>query len=48
MSFIVVYWMLVISMGKIRVLHVYNSMNMGGAENFIMNVYRNIDRNKMK
>ena len=29
-----------------RILHVIGSMNMGGAENFIMNLYRNIDRNK--
>ena len=33
-------------MNKIRILHIYNIMNMGGAENFIMNVYRNINREK--
>lgn len=32
----------------IRVLHVLASMNIGGAETFIMNVYRNIDRNKVQ
>lgn len=30
----------------IRVLHFYARMNTGGAETFIMNVYRNIDNNK--
>ncbi|MCF1678043.1 hypothetical protein LQF54_05950 [Tetragenococcus koreensis] len=28
----------------IRVLQVVNSMNVGGMETFIMNIYRNIDR----
>lgn len=32
-------------MGVTRVLQVVSKMNMGGAENFIMNMYRNIDRN---
>ena len=31
----------------IRVLHVLAGMNRGGAETFIMNVYRNIDRTKV-
>ena len=29
---------------KIRVLHTFNIMNRGGAETFIMNVFRNIDK----
>lgn len=32
----------------IRVLQVFNSMNCGGAENMIMNLYRNIDRTKVQ
>ena len=32
----------------IRVLHIVGIMNMGGTENFLMNVYRNIDRNKIQ
>lgn len=32
----------------IRVLHVVNSMGCGGAENMIMNIYRNIDRKKVQ
>lgn len=32
----------------IRVLHVVGGMNQGGAENFLMNVYRNIDRKKVQ
>lgn len=32
----------------IRILHVIGSMNCGGAENLIMNVYRNIDRTKIQ
>lgn len=32
----------------IRVLQVIGSMNMGGAENFIMNLYRNIDKEKIQ
>ena len=35
-------------MGVIRVLHVVRGMNLGGAETFIMNVYRKIDRNKVQ
>lgn len=31
-----------------RVLHVIGSMNLGGAEQFIMNVYRTIDRKKIQ
>ena len=33
---------------KIKVLHVYRSMNRGGSETFIMNVYRNINRSKIQ
>lgn len=32
----------------VTVLNIIASMNQGGAENFIMNVYRNIDRNKFQ
>ena len=32
----------------IRVLHVVTTMNMGGIENFIMNYYRHIDREKIQ
>lgn len=32
----------------IRVLHVLNSLSSGGAESFIMNVYRNIDKSKVQ
>ena len=32
----------------IRVLHVVGGMQQGGTENFIMNIYRNIDRNKIQ
>ena len=32
----------------IRVLHVFHYLNRGGAETFIMNVYRNIDRSKVQ
>lgn len=32
----------------IRVLHVIGSMNRGGAENMIMNLYRNIDRTRVQ
>lgn len=35
-------------MEPIRILHVLNSMNFGGAETFIMNVYRQIDRTKIQ
>lgn len=31
-----------------RVLHIIGRMNCGGAENFIMNIYRNIDRTKIQ
>lgn len=34
-------------MSKKRVLHVYNVMNIGGAETFIMNVFRKIDKSKI-
>lgn len=36
------------TMNKIKVLHVYNTMNIGGAETFILNVYKNIDRKKIQ
>lgn len=32
----------------IRILQVFGIMNMGGAEAFIMNIYRNIDRSKIQ
>lgn len=32
----------------IRILQIVGTMDMGGIENFIMNVYRNIDRNKIQ
>lgn len=32
----------------IRVLHVVGGMNQGGTENFIMNLYRNIDKTKIQ
>lgn len=32
----------------IRILHIGMSPNPGGVENFVMNVYRNIDRNKIQ
>lgn len=35
-------------MKPIRVLQIVTSMNMGGIENFIMNHYRNIDRNMVQ
>ena len=31
----------------IRVLHVVGGMVQGGTENFLMNIYRNIDRTKV-
>ncbi len=31
-----------------RILHVFNAMNCGGAENMIMNIYRCIDRNEFQ
>ena len=31
-----------------KVLHVFNWFNQGGIENFVMNVYRNIDRDKLQ
>ena len=34
--------------GPIRVLHVFASMNRGGAETMLMNIYREIDRNKLQ
>ncbi|MCS5420923.1 MULTISPECIES: glycosyltransferase family 1 protein [Psychrilyobacter] len=33
---------------KIKVLHVVGTMNMGGAETMLMNLYRNIDRKKIE
>ena len=35
-------------MEKIRVLQIVGGMNMGGIENFLMNIYRNIDRKKIQ
>lgn len=35
-------------MEPIRILQIVGGMNMGGIENFIMNVYRNIDRTKVQ
>ncbi len=35
-------------MGPIRILQIIRQMNQGGAENFIMNVYRNIDKEKVQ
>lgn len=32
----------------VRVLQIIGSLNMGGAENFLMNLYRNIDRDKVQ
>lgn len=32
----------------IRILHVTATMDMGGIENFLMNIYRNIDRSKIQ
>lgn len=32
----------------IRILHIVGSMNQGGIENFIMNIYRNIDRQEIQ
>ena len=34
--------------GCMRVLHVVSVMDRGGIENMIMNLYRNIDRNKIQ
>ena len=33
---------------KIRILHVFGSLNIGGAETLIMNLYRNMDRSKIQ
>ena len=33
---------------KIRVLQITGTMNMGGQETFIMNLFRNIDRDKFE
>ena len=35
-------------MGVVRVLHMLHSMNRGGAENALMNYYRNINRSKVQ
>ena len=32
----------------IRVLHIVDSLDMGGIQTFLLNVYRNIDREKIK
>ena len=31
-----------------RVLHIVGNMNMGGTETYLMNIYRNIDREKLQ
>lgn len=33
---------------QIRILHVLGSLDRGGAETMIMNLYRNIDRSKVQ
>lgn len=33
---------------EVRILHVLGGMNQGGVENFLMNIYRNIDRNEIQ
>ncbi len=33
---------------QIRVLHIVRKMHRGGAETMIMNIYRNINRNKIQ
>ena len=33
---------------KIRVLHVFECFDQGGIENFVMNIYRNMDRSKVE
>ena len=33
-------------MSKIKVLHCLGALNAGGAETLVMNIYRNIDREK--
>lgn len=35
-------------MEPVRILHVFHSMNCGGAENMIMNLYRQIDKKKLQ
>ena len=35
-------------MEPIRVLHVFASLDRGGAETMLMNIYRNIDRTKVQ
>lgn len=35
-------------MGIIKVLHFFGKMDMGGAETFVMNLYRHINRNKIQ
>lgn len=35
-------------MNKKRILHIHGGMNMGGTESVIMNLYRNIDRNRFE
>ena len=35
-------------MEPIRVLQIVGGMNMGGIENFLMNIYRNIDRDRVQ
>lgn len=37
-----------LNMKPIRVLHVINGLGSGGAESFLMNIYRNIDKSKIQ
>lgn len=39
---------ILLKMEPVRVLHVFNFFDQGGIENFVMNVYRNIDRSKIQ
>lgn len=34
--------------GQVRILHVLTAMNRAGAETFLMNIYKNIDKNKIQ
>ena len=35
-------------MSEFRILHIINGMTCGGAESYIMNIYRNMDREKIQ
>lgn len=35
-------------MSVIRILHMVSSLNIGGSQNFVMNLYRNIDRSRIQ